>query len=112
MKILLIAISLFIIIHFIRIDLVQGTIPTATSPDIEEQTCDEGTFIIPITSIEGDTIEAIFALYPDPEVSFIDRLSEFYDANPHLKLQDIVPNDRILLPISSLQEDMCPETAS
>lgn len=112
MRILLFAVCLFIIIHFIRIDLVEGTIPTISSPTFEESSCEEGTFFIPVTSIEGDTIEALFALYPDPEVSMIDRLSLFYKANPHLKLQAIVANDRILLPVSHLQEDGCPEIVS
>lgn len=107
MRILLFAVTLFIIIHFIRIDLVEGTIPTRTTPIIEEPSCDEETFLIPVTSIEGDTIEALFALYPDPTISFIDRLTLFYEVNPHLKLQGIVPNDKILLPLSNLEEDGC-----
>lgn len=107
MRILLIALTLFIIIHFIRIDLVEGTIPTRTSPVIEATSCDEETLFIPVTSIEGDTIEALFALYPDPTISFIDRLTIFYEVNPHLKLQGIVPNDKILLPLSNSEENKC-----
>lgn len=88
----------------------EGTIPTVASSTIQEQSCEDGTFLVPVTSIEGDTIESLFALYPDPEISLIDRLSAFYLANPHLKLQGIIAGEKVLLPLSNLNEDKCPET--
>lgn len=112
MRILLFASVIFITIHFIRIDLVEGTIPTNLEITESSQQCEDETFSIPITSIEGDTIESLIALYPDPETSFIDRLEQFYILNPHLKLQGIVSGDKILLPIPHLQQEKCIDTVS
>lgn len=103
---------IFITIHFIRVDLVEGTIPKDIETTESVQQCIEETFSIPITSIEGDTIESLFALYPDPETGFIDRLEQFYTLNPHLKHQGIVSGDKILLPIPHLQEEKCIDTVS
>ena len=111
MRILLIAVVLFIIINFIRIDLAEGTIPIASYNPIEEP-CTEETFTIAVTSIEGDTIESLFALYPDPKSAFIERLSDFYLLNPHLKQQQIGSGEKILLPLSHLQTEKCTRSAS
>lgn len=112
MRILLFAAIIFLTIHFIRIDLVEGTIPTNFEITEHSDPCEDETFSIPITSIEGDSIESLFALYPDPETSFIDRLDQFYTLNPHLKLQGIVRGDKILLPIPHLQQKKCTDTVS
>jgi len=106
MRILLIAVALFIVIHFLRIDLAEGTIPTASYNPIEEP-CIEETFTIAVTSVEGDTIESLFALYPDPKSDFIERLSDFYSLNPHLKQQAIIGGEKIKLPLSHLQTEKC-----
>lgn len=106
MRILLIAVALFIVINFIRVDLVEGTIPTASYNPIEEP-CIEETFTIAVTSVEGDTIESLFALYPDPTAGFIERLADFYLLNPHLKQQEMVGGEKILLPLSHLQTEKC-----
>jgi len=111
MRILLIAVVLFIIINFIRIDLAEGTIPMASFNPIQEP-CVEETFSISVTSVEGDTIESLFALYPDPKTNFIDRLTEFYTLNPHLKLQKIIGGEKLLLPLSHLQTERCPDVTS
>ena len=77
MRILFTAIFLFLLIHAIRIDFVEGTIPkkAASAP---EATCNQETSFITVTSINGDTIESLFALYPDAEVPFMARLENFY----------------------------------
>lgn len=110
MRILLIATALFILIHFIRIDFAEGTIPHSISPEAEKQ-CEEGTKFITVTSIQGDTIESLFAMYPDHTFSFIDRLEEFYQLNPTLKYQEIIGGLDILLPISIIPEANCSDTA-
>jgi len=109
MRILLIAALIFITIHFIRIDLVEGTIPMPTINTIEETLCEDETFSITVTSIVGDTIESLFALYPDPEMSIINRVTDFYTLNPHLQLQDIVQGEKIKIPLSSKQLTNCVE---
>lgn len=110
MRILFIATALFILIHFIRIDFAEGTIPHSISSEAEKQ-CEEGTKFITVTSIQGDTIESLFAMYPDHTFSFIDRLEQFYQLNPTLKHQEIVGGLDILLPISMVPEAKCTDTA-
>lgn len=107
MRILITAVIIFIIIHFIRTDLVEGTIPMPSFDNIEEIQCEDETFSIAVTSIEGDTLESLFALYPDSEMSIIDRLTEFYILNPHLQLQKIVGGETLKLPLSSKQLNNC-----
>ncbi len=107
MRILLMAATLFLIIHFIRVDFVEGTIPQTLSPQAEEP-CEEGNQFITVTSIQGDTIASLFALYPDHELSFIDRLELFYELNPALKHQEIVGGDSISIPISNIDQGNCP----
>lgn len=109
MRILLIAVIIFAMIHFIRIDLVEGTIPMPSFVDEVPQPCEEETYSIVVTSIDGDTVESLFSLYPDPETTFMDRLTEFYTLNPHLQRQSIVGGDKIKLPLSSLQGNNCVE---
>lgn len=100
MRLLLGACLLFIAIHIIRIDLESGTIPLTTHAS-EVKPCEDETSSLMVTSIHGDTIESLFALYPDPSMSFIDRLQHFYTLNPHLEKQEIVEGLQILLPITT-----------
>lgn len=106
MRILFIAIFLFLLIHAIRIDFVEGTIPQKSNNE-QDTACVEETSFITVTSIAGDTIESLFALYPDPKIPFIDRLEAFYSLNPHLQLQKIVAGDKILLPLSNTTQQGC-----
>lgn len=110
MRILVLAVVIFIIIHFVRIDLMSGTIPIAAFANQASQSvqCDETeTFSIAIASVTGDTIETLFALYPDPTKSFLDRLNDFYKLNPHLQLQDIVGGEKVLLPLYRIDANNC-----
>ena len=109
MRILIAAACIFITIHFIRIDLVEGTIPIPSFNTIEEIPCEDETFSIVVTSIVGDTIESLFALYPDSEMSIIDRLNDFYTLNPHLQRQKIVGGEALRIPLSSKQLNNCVE---
>ena len=111
MRILLLAVLLFITVHFIRLDLMEGTIPLASFAQ-EQPTCkdEEQVKTIPVTTVDGDTIETLFALYPDPESSFIDRLASFYSLNPHLQNQKIIGGEKIVLPLTLLQTDKCIES--
>ncbi|MFC5591016.1 hypothetical protein ACFPRA_19230 [Sporosarcina soli] len=108
MRILLLAVLLFITFHFIRMDLVEGTIPLASFTN-EKQSCVEQTdvAIIPVTTVEGDTIESLFALYPDPGTSFIERLSSFYSLNPHLQNQALIGGEKVKLPLSQPNDNSC-----
>src|SRR4051812_3005543 len=100
MRILLLAVLLFATFHFLRLDLVEGTIPKATIVnEQQQQQCDEEEKIktITVSTVDGDTIESLFALYPDSELGFIDRLSSFYSLNPHLQNQQIIGGEKIVL---------------
>ncbi|KAA0966071.1 hypothetical protein FQ087_07415 [Sporosarcina sp. ANT_H38] len=114
MRILLLAVLLFVTIHFIRLDLVEGTIPLASfdqEQQEKQQQCEEVQMkTIPVTTVDGDTIETLFALYPDPESGFIDRLSSFYALNPHLQNQKIIGGENIVLPLSEMQTEKCIES--
>lgn len=108
MKTLLIAVLLFITFHFIRIDLLEGTIPLASFAE-QPNPCEEIEEIgsIPVTTMDGDTIDTLFAMYPIPEMGFIDRLAYFYQLNPHLQNQEIIGGLQIRLPIAVLQIEEC-----
>ena len=108
MRILLLALLLFVTFHFIRMDLVEGTIPLASFKN-EKQSCDDQPAIttIPVTTVDGDTIESLFALYPDPAISFIERLSSFYSLNPHLQNQTLIGGEKIKLPLSQTDGNSC-----
>ncbi|MHA6259484.1 hypothetical protein ACXYMX_06150 [Sporosarcina sp. CAU 1771] len=110
MRILLLAIILFITIHFIRIDFAEGTIPMASFANQPDTCIENETISIPVTSVEGDTIESLFALYPDTSTGFIERLNNFYVLNPHLKLQDLIGGETILVPISRKLTTTCTDS--
>jgi hypothetical protein len=113
MRTLLLAVLLFIAFHVIRMDLVEGTISLSSFVnDNEIVNCEEQLALtsIPVTTVPGDTIEALFALYPDPDMSFLDRLNSFYSLNPHLQNQQLFAGDKIDLPISSIPTGNCTES--
>ncbi|MFS0575226.1 hypothetical protein AB1K83_06320 [Sporosarcina sp. 179-K 3D1 HS] len=108
MRIFVLALVLFVTFHFIRIDLAEGTIPLASFMGKVEPCVEEAEFgFIPITTVDGDTIESLFALYPDTEMGFLDRLSSFYSLNPHLQNQKIVGGEKIRLPLTQEEPNAC-----
>ncbi|MFD1203900.1 MULTISPECIES: hypothetical protein [Sporosarcina] len=107
MRTLLAALAIFIIFHILRIDFSNGTIPLAAFYG-EEVPCDRNhTEVINVTTVTGDTIESLFALYPDPHTTFVDRLSLFYSLNPHLQNQPIVGGLSVKLPLADPTEKLC-----
>lgn len=100
MRTLIVALLLFALFHFIRIDIVEGTIPLAsfaqTSIPCEQQQMYE---TIRVRTVDGDTIDTLFAMYPMIDVRFMDRLALFYELNPHLQNQTLIGNLEIILPI-------------
>ncbi|WP_342505200.1 hypothetical protein [Sporosarcina sp. FSL K6-2383] len=113
MRTLLLAALLFIAFHVIRMDLVEGTISLSSFVNEDEPaSCEEQLELtsIPITIVAGDTIESLFALYPDPDMSFLDRLHSFYALNPHLQNQQLFAGDKIDLPLSHIPTGNCTES--
>src|SRR5699024_12626338 len=88
MRLLLSACLLFIVIHIVRIDLESGTIPTVTHAS-GEQNCENETSELVVTSLHDDTIESVFALYPDQHMTFMERLQLFSKLNPHLQIHQV-----------------------
>lgn len=111
MRIIVLAAALFCIIYFVRIDLADGTIPLAAFY-ADESSCTEESInrSIVIRTVEGDTIEALFALYPDPSHNFLERLELFYSMNPHLERQLLLSGEQIKLPLGK-SETACQEPA-
>ncbi|MDW0117358.1 hypothetical protein QTL97_10465 [Sporosarcina thermotolerans] len=109
MRTLLIAVIIFIAIHIIRIDFSEGTIPLAAFyGDTAPQPCSESTIdSISVTTIEGDTIETLLSMYPDMNMTFVERLSTFYSLNPHLQNQEIVGGLTVKLPLSKTGVNNC-----
>lgn len=112
MRILLLALAVFCIVHFVRVDLTDGTIPLAAffedgTSCIEEKANPS----IVIRAVEDDTIESLFALYPDPTHNFLERLELFYDLNPHLERQELLAGEQIKLPLGEETDPACQETS-
>ncbi|WP_432358588.1 hypothetical protein [Sporosarcina sp. UB5] len=107
MRTLFVAVILFLTFHIIRIDLGDGTIPFASFFG-NDQPCEEMTSkTIHVTTIQGDTIESLFSMYPDPDITFVERLSIFYSLNPHLRNQEIIGGLTVELPLSKIVRDNC-----
>lgn len=107
MRTLAIAVILFLTFHIIRVDLFDGTISLASFFG-DELPCTEPTIdVITVKTIEGDTIETLFSMYPDTESTFVERLSTFYSLNPHLQNQDLVGGLSIKLPLTKADQSNC-----
>ena len=108
MRLFLSALAIFAILYMLKTDLTDGTIQLAAFAS-DEPVCTEmdKPVSIVVTTIEGDTIESLFALYPDSSLTFIDRLTAFYHLNPHLQRQNISRNEQIEIPLSNETVTFC-----
>ncbi|MET3574759.1 hypothetical protein ACFFIY_10920 [Bhargavaea ullalensis] len=109
MRIILSAILILAISWFIRTDLQVGTIPMAAfygGPGGEDPECSETAEpgSIPVTVVAGDTVRSLFALYPD-KMDLLERLSAFYELNPHLRKRDPAEGEVVFLPLSADRQD-------
>lgn len=103
MRYLILTVAFFIIATVIKIDLTEGTVPLAAFSS-ESDSCNEQLSVKTVTvkTKEGDSVQSLLASYPtDEHISLPERLAHFYQANPHLKNQTIVPGEFIKLPIYS-----------
>jgi len=104
--------AIIIIIAFVvKVDLTEGSIPLAalqtksTNGQCEQQR--EPNYIT-VQTIEGDTIHSLFALHPAKvPMTFPERLQLFYNLNPHLQLQELIPGGNIKLPLTFEFENKC-----
>lgn len=103
MRYLVITAIIFIIAFAIKIDLTEGTLPMASfeNPKVVQQ-CEKEYNIktIPVITELGDSPQSLFAAYPSEiEVPIPERLSKFYQLNPHLQKQSLVPGELIKIPV-------------
>ena len=109
MRFLIASIVLLLIAFVIKVDLQEGTLPLtsfyASSPTCEE-VMQESYVVVKIQ--QDDTIYSLFSATPSPiKTTFPERLAQFYQLNPHLNLQPLVPGDTVLIPIISNVKENC-----
>jgi len=109
MRIIMLAIAILLLSYVIKIDILNGTISRAAFTKIEQECEKPAEYeIIPVQTIEGDTIFSLFALHPSTVwVSLPERLSAFYLENPHLQLQTFQAGELVNLPVYVNVENSC-----
>lgn len=111
LRALLVTIAIILIVFVVKIDLTEGTLPLAAfyveetnEPCVEQR---EPSYIS-VQVIQGDTLHSLFAIQPAKiPMTFPERLQLFYQLNPHLQLQALVPGETIKLPLSYEFENLC-----
>lgn len=109
LRYLVIAAICIILGFVIKTDLQEGALPLAAFYKSDE-ICTEQDQIqsVSVRIAEGDTIYSLFAATPSPlPMAFTERLSKFYELNPHLQLQTLVPGELIQLPIYAKTTEIC-----
>ncbi len=108
----ILTVAIVLIAFIVKVDLTEGTLSLAAFYPKESQNalCEdqrEPTYIS-VQTIQGDTIHSLFALHPAKvPMTFPERLELFYQLNPHLQLQALVPGENIKLPLSFAFENNC-----
>jgi len=109
-RFLIFTVVFFLIAAVIKIDLTEGTIPLAAFDKQEEQSCDQQIDVktLSVVTTAGDTVQSLLAAYPSEiEISFPERMAEFYKLNPHLQKQAMVTGELIKIPIYDKIENDC-----
>ena len=108
MKYVITAILCILVAYIIKVDLQEGAINFTS---IKETNSCEETFEIDEVRVkiqEGDTIYTLFATTSSPiNISFIERLTQFYQLNPHLKNQSLLPGEYVYVPIVKQMKQEC-----
>ncbi|KOS68045.1 hypothetical protein AEA09_05420 [Lysinibacillus contaminans] len=111
MRALLLTAIIVLVAFIVKIDLTEGTLPLASFyPKETEELCEDQRepIYISVQVIQGDTIHSLFAIQPAKvPMTFPERLQLFYQLNPHLQLQELVPGENIKLPLSYELENLC-----
>lgn len=108
MRYLLYTVLFFIVATVIKIDLTEGTVPLAAFST--EQQCNDQISVkyTAVVTVEGDSVQSLLADYSsDVDLSFPEKMAHFYELNPHLQKQAIVPGETIKLPIYRQIEQNC-----
>ncbi|RHW38532.1 hypothetical protein D1B33_06550 [Lysinibacillus yapensis] len=111
MRFLLFTVVFFLIAAVIKIDLTEGTVPLAAFDTAQEiQACEQQISIkaLSVATNAGDTVQGLLAAYPsEVEVSYPERMAQFYELNPHLQKQSMVPGELIKIPIYDKIKNEC-----
>lgn len=108
----LLTVAIVLIAFVVKVDLTEGTLSLAAfyPKDGQNTLCEDQRepAYITVQTIQGDTIHSLFALHPAKmPMTFPERLELFYQLNPHLQLQALVPSENIKLPLSFEFENAC-----
>ena len=109
MRYLLYTVLIFIVASVIKIDLTEGTVPLAAFSQ-EQQQCNDQISVkyTSVVTVPGDSVQSLLAAYSsDVDLSIPEKMAKFYELNPHLQKQAIVPGETIKLPIYSNVDDHC-----
>lgn len=109
MRYLFYTVLFFIVATVIKIDLTEGTVPLAAFSS-EQQQCNEQISVkyTSVVTVPGDSIQSLLAAYPsDVDLSIPEKMAHFYELNPHLQKQAIVPGETIKLPIYKQNNEHC-----
>ena len=108
MRVLLAAICILIFAYAIKIDLEEGALNYTDFHETEE--CEE-TFTIEKVRVKiqaGDTLYSLFAVTPfNGEITSIERVSLFYELNPHLRYQSLVIGESVYIPVAKKIKKPC-----
>ena len=108
MRVLLTAICILVFAYAIKIDLEEGALNFTDFYETEE--CEE-TFTIEKVRVKiqaGDTLYSLFAVTPfNGEITSIERVSLFYELNPHLRYQSFVIGESIYIPVAKKIKKAC-----
>ena len=105
MKIFVATILLLISFYIVKVDLIEGTIPLAYSS--QPVICEKQLDYITVEIMNGDTLNSLFSLYPSSEsITYTERLTDFYNLNPHFINQTFKIGETVLLPVYT-QADEC-----
>lgn len=110
MRFVISTIVIFLVAFAIKVDLTEGTVPL-TNMEINQQTDCPETYdlqYVTVLTIEGDTVQGLLATYSSFDyVSSPERLAHFYQLNPHLKNQKLIPNEYVKVPVYKKKNSQC-----
>lgn len=110
MRFIIFTICFFLVAYAIKIDLTEGTVPLAQTTPIKEEKCSQENQLAYVTvlTMEGDTVQSLIAAYSAFDgVSYQENLAHFYQLNPHLKKQRLIPGEYVKLPVYKTINEQC-----
>lgn len=110
LRFFLLTVVILVIGFVIKIDLQEGSLPHTSFYQTTACGEEKNEKVVHIKVAEGDTIYSIFAASPSPvTMPFPERLAKFYQLNPHLQQQSLLPGELIALPIVENKKNSCKE---